>query len=103
MRWFSICQLPPASPAPTPTTPPNRPLTPPTHPTPQALTSPLSGALGDRYDRAYVVACGCALWGVMTAAIGLSASLGQAMVSCAGGWGQRNAGGAGWREAGLAG
>ncbi|EFN58437.1 hypothetical protein CHLNCDRAFT_140406 [Chlorella variabilis] len=49
----------------------------------QALSSPLSGILGDRYDRAYIVAAGCLVWGVMTAAIGLSRSLGQAMVSCA--------------------
>lgn len=50
----------------------------------QALTSPISGLVGDRYDRTYVVAFGCLLWGVMTAAIGLSRSLGQALVSCAG-------------------
>lgn len=50
----------------------------------QALTSPISGLVGDRYDRSYVVAFGCLLWGVMTAAIGLSRSLGQALVSCAG-------------------
>ena len=50
----------------------------------QALASPLSGVLGDRFDRGYVVAAGCALWGVMTAAIGLSQTLGQAMVFCAG-------------------
>ncbi|GAB4813864.1 hypothetical protein N2152v2_000910 [Parachlorella kessleri] len=49
----------------------------------QALSSPLSGVLGDRYDRTYIVSVGCLLWGVMTAAIGLSMSLGQAMVSCA--------------------
>ncbi|PRW33724.1 MFS general substrate transporter [Chlorella sorokiniana] len=49
----------------------------------QALTSPISGLVGDRYDRSYVVAFGCLLWGVMTAAIGLSRSLGQAFVSCA--------------------
>ncbi|KAI7836114.1 hypothetical protein COHA_009993 [Chlorella ohadii] len=48
-----------------------------------ALTSPISGLVGDRYDRSYVVAFGCLLWGVMTAAIGLSRSLGQALVSCA--------------------
>ncbi|KAL4436794.1 hypothetical protein ABPG75_003933 [Micractinium tetrahymenae] len=49
----------------------------------QALSSPFSGILGDRYDRSYVVAAGCLIWGVMTASIGLSRSLGQAMVSCA--------------------
>lgn len=66
----------------------------------QALTSPISGALGDRYDRARVVAVGCALWGVMTAAIGLSTSLGQAMVSCAGGCQGRGRGwGCGGRDA----
>ena len=56
----------------------------PTPPPLQALASPLSGVLGDRFDRAYVVAAGCALWGVMTAAIGLSQTLGQAMLFCAG-------------------
>lgn len=50
----------------------------------QAAASPLSGLLGDRADRAHVVAAGCLMWGVMTSAIGFSRSLGQAMVSCAG-------------------
>lgn len=49
----------------------------------QALASPFSGILGDRYDRAYVVAAGCLCWGVMTSLMGLSTSLGQAMLSCA--------------------
>lgn len=63
----------------------------------QALTSPLSGLVGDRYDRSYVVAFGCLLWGVMTAAIGLSRSLGQALVSCAGAAG--DGGPVGWAPA----
>ncbi|KAK9866373.1 hypothetical protein WJX84_011358 [Apatococcus fuscideae] len=49
----------------------------------QALTSPLSGILGDAYDRTHIVTFGCLLWGIMTAAIGFSQSLSQAMVSCA--------------------
>ena len=44
----------------------------------QALSSPVGGLLGDRLDRTYIVAFGCLLWGVMTAAIGLSTSLEQA-------------------------
>ena len=43
----------------------------------QALSSPVGGLLGDRLDRTYIVAFGCLLWGVMTAAIGLSNSLQQ--------------------------
>lgn len=49
----------------------------------QAATSPISGVLGDKYDRTHIVAFGCFLWGVMTAVIGFSTSLHQAMVSCA--------------------
>ena len=49
----------------------------------QALSSPVSGLLGDRFDRCHLVAGGCLLWGVMTAAVGLSNTLPQAMVSCA--------------------
>ena len=43
----------------------------------QALSSPVSGVLGDKVDRTHIVALGCFLWGVMTAAIGMSASLHQ--------------------------
>ena len=43
----------------------------------------MSGLLGDRFDRCYIVAAGCLLWGVMTAAVGLAQNLPQAMVSCA--------------------
>lgn len=49
----------------------------------QALSSPVSGVLGDRYDRTLVVAAGCCLWGVMTSALGLATSLHQAMIACA--------------------
>lgn len=66
---------------------PTGPAPAPHHPT-QALASPFSGILGDRYDRAYVVAAGCLCWGVMTSLMGLSTSLGQAMLSCAGGRGR---------------
>mmetsp|Transcript_21506 Transcript_21506/g.51310 ORF Transcript_21506/g.51310 Transcript_21506/m.51310 type:complete len:506 (+) Transcript_21506:414-1931(+) len=38
----------------------------------QALTSPLSGVLGDIHDRVQIIAAGCFLWGVMTAAMGLA-------------------------------
>ena len=44
----------------------------------QAATSPISGVLGDKYDRTHIVAFGCFLWGVMTAVIGFSTSLHQA-------------------------
>ena len=43
----------------------------------QALSSPVSGVLGDKVDRTHIVALGCFLWGVMTAAIGMSHSLHQ--------------------------
>lgn len=43
----------------------------------QALSSPVSGILGDKYDRTHIVAFGCCLWGVMTAFIGLSSSIHQ--------------------------
>ncbi|KAK9813231.1 hypothetical protein WJX72_011069 [[Myrmecia] bisecta] len=49
----------------------------------QALSSPVSGLLGDKYDRTHIVAFGCFLWGIMTSVIGLSTSLRQAMLSCA--------------------
>ena len=47
----------------------------------QAFASPLSGLVGDRADRAKMVAAGCFLWGIMTSAVGLSTSLGQ-VCSC---------------------
>ena len=43
----------------------------------QALSSPISGVLGDKVDRTHIVSFGCFLWGVMTAAIGMSVSLRQ--------------------------
>ncbi|KAK2080470.1 hypothetical protein QBZ16_000323 [Prototheca wickerhamii] len=49
----------------------------------QALSSPVSGVLGDRHDRTHIVASGCVLWGLMTAAVGLSTNLHQAMFACA--------------------
>lgn len=50
---------------------------------PQALCSPISGVLGDKYDRTKVVAAGCWLWAVMTAMVGLSTNVHEAMVWCA--------------------
>ena len=46
----------------------------------QALSSPVSGVLGDKVDRTHIVALGCFLWGVMTAAIGMSHSLHQVLL-----------------------
>ena len=43
----------------------------------QALSSPISGVLGNKVDRTHIVSSGCFLWGVMTAAIGMSVSLRQ--------------------------
>lgn len=43
----------------------------------QALSSPISGVLGDKYDRTHIIAVGCFLWGIMTTAIGLSTSIYQ--------------------------
>lgn len=43
----------------------------------QALMSPASGLLGDRFDRTHIIALGALLWGVMTFAIGLSTSIHQ--------------------------
>ena len=43
----------------------------------QALSSPISGILGDKYDRTHIVAFGCFLWGIMTTAIGFSTSIHQ--------------------------
>lgn len=44
----------------------------------QALASPLSGFLGDSFDRVYIVVAGTVLWGAMTAAIGASRTLPEA-------------------------
>ena len=44
----------------------------------QALASPLSGFLGDSFDRIYIVVAGTVLWGAMTAAIGASRTLPEA-------------------------
>lgn len=49
----------------------------------QAMSSPVSGVLGDKYDRTHIIALGCFLWGIMTTAIGLSTSIYQAMIWCA--------------------
>lgn len=46
----------------------------------QAASSPISGILGDKYNRTHIVAVGCFLWGIMTAVIGLSTSLHQARI-----------------------
>eukprot|EP00210_Caulerpa_lentillifera_P003604 g3439.t1 len=45
----------------------------------QALSSPISGFLGDRYDRISVIAIGCLIWGIMTSAIAIANSINQAM------------------------
>ena len=44
----------------------------------QALASPMSGFLGDSFDRVYIVVAGTVLWGAMTAAIGASRTLPEA-------------------------
>ncbi|KAK9826424.1 hypothetical protein WJX81_004002 [Elliptochloris bilobata] len=44
----------------------------------QALASPLSGFLGDSFNRVYIVCAGTVLWGAMTAAIGASHTLPEA-------------------------
>lgn len=46
-------------------------------PHPQALVSPFTGILGDKFNRIILVAVGTFLWGIMTAAIGLSTTLSQ--------------------------
>ncbi|EIE19976.1 MFS general substrate transporter [Coccomyxa subellipsoidea C-169] len=46
----------------------------------QALSSPISGILGNNFDRTSIVSFGCFLWGVMTAAVGMCTSLSQAML-----------------------
>jgi hypothetical protein len=43
----------------------------------QALISPLTGILGDKFNRIILVVVGTFLWGIMTAAIGLSTTLSQ--------------------------
>lgn len=53
------------------------------HAVSQAASSPISGIMGDKYNRTHIVAAGCLLWGVMTALIGLSTSLHQASVPLA--------------------
>ena len=44
----------------------------------QALVSPLSGLLGDNFNRIHLVAAGTLLWGFMAAAIGMATTLSQA-------------------------
>ncbi|GMH36612.1 hypothetical protein BSKO_04485 [Bryopsis sp. KO-2023] len=46
----------------------------------QALSSPVSGLIGDRFDRTHVIAAGCFLWGLMTSAIATAKSVHQAMI-----------------------
>ncbi len=43
----------------------------------QALFSPFTGILGDKFNRIIIIAIGTFLWGIMTAAIGLSTTLPQ--------------------------
>lgn len=43
----------------------------------QTLSSPLSGILGDRYDRVLVMSTGAFIWGVMTSAMALTVTLQQ--------------------------
>jgi MFS family permease len=49
----------------------------------QTVASPVSGCLGDRFDRTKVIATGCFLWAVMTSMVGLSSTLHEAMFYCA--------------------
>jgi len=44
----------------------------------QTLASPLSGILGDRYDRVLVLSSGAFIWGIMTSAMALTVTLHQA-------------------------
>ncbi len=46
----------------------------------QALSSPISGILGNNFDRTSIVSFGCFLWGVMTAAVGMCNSLSQVII-----------------------
>jgi MFS family permease len=48
----------------------------------QTLASPLSGILGDRYNRVAVLSTGAFIWGIMTSAMALTVTLHQ--VRCAG-------------------
>jgi hypothetical protein len=52
----------------------------------QALTSPLSGLLGDKCNRIHVVAAGTLLWGGMTAAIGMATTLPQVPANACNSW-----------------
>eukprot|EP00878_Enallax_costatus_P019399 GHUV01020468.1.p1 GENE.GHUV01020468.1~~GHUV01020468.1.p1 ORF type:complete len:515 (+),score=144.64 GHUV01020468.1:258-1802(+) len=45
----------------------------------QTLASPLSGILGDRFDRILVLSSGAFIWGIMTSAMALTVTLRQAM------------------------
>ena len=45
----------------------------------QAVCSPFTGLLGDRLNRAWLIGVGALIWGVMTAGIGASKTLSQAM------------------------
>lgn len=49
-------------------------------PVAQALSSPISGVLGDKYDRTSIISLGAFLWGTMTFAIGLSTSIHQVLM-----------------------
>ncbi|WIA28672.1 hypothetical protein OEZ86_011208 [Tetradesmus obliquus] len=46
----------------------------------QTLASPLSGILGDRYNRVAVLSTGAFIWGIMTSAMALTVTLHQAMM-----------------------
>lgn len=56
----------------------------------QTLSSPLSGILGDRYDRVLVMSTGAFIWGVMTSAMAVTVTLRQvrACVEEGGTWGR---------------
>lgn len=41
----------------------------------QAIASPVSGMLGDKFDRTKVIAAGCMIWGLMTSAIAMANSI----------------------------
>jgi MFS family permease len=43
----------------------------------QTLASPLSGILGDRYNRVAVLSTGAFIWGIMTSAMALTVTLHQ--------------------------
>lgn len=49
----------------------------------QTLASPLSGVLGDRYDRVLVLSSGAFIWGIMTSAMALTVTLHQVRDSSA--------------------